>query len=344
MLEKHQKLAVYMEDAVRGDSGKMGLGVLRYSPNPIACVIDSRTAGEDIVSISGIQRPCPIVATVDEAKALGAEVFVLGIAPPGGLIPADWFPRIDRAWELGMSLVNGLHDLLGSRYPAKGDQWVWDIRIEPENLGVGTAAVAELKNQRVLLIGTDMAIGKMTAGLEVYKEALTRGIRTEFVATGQIGITVTGKGVPLDAIRVDYASGAIQREVLAAKEAELIIIEGQGSLLHPGSTATLPLVRGSCPTDFILCHRAGQTNLSRLPFVRIPPLKQFIKLYEDLASAFGNFPTPRTVAVALNTFTFSHAEAQEECDALAQELGIPVVDPVRHGAGVLVDALLANKK
>src|SRR5476649_1342152 len=101
MLRREQKLAIYMEGAVRGYGGKMGFGILRYSPNPIVCVIDSENAGQDIRDIAGVPKSCPIVATVEEALALGADVLVLGIAPPGGLIPQAWYPVIDRSVELG---------------------------------------------------------------------------------------------------------------------------------------------------------------------------------------------------------------------------------------------------
>jgi uncharacterized NAD-dependent epimerase/dehydratase family protein len=297
--------------------------------------------------LTGVPRRTPIVKTIEEAAALGAKVLVLGIAPPGGLIPASWNPAIDSAVELGMSLVNGLHDLLGPRYPnlapAPGhEQFVWDIRIEPKGLQPGTARAAALPCKRVLLIGTDMSVGKMTAGLEIHRVAKEQGVRSEFVATGQIGITVTGAGVPLDAIRVDFASGSIEREVLAAADrgAELVIVEGQGALIHPGSTANLPLLRGSCPTHLILCHRAGQETLTYLKDVRIPDLREYVQMYEDLASACGTFPRPKTVGVALNTFHVKQEEeARKACEEIENFLGIPCVDPIRHSPDRLVAAL-----
>ncbi len=344
MLSRDQKIAIYMEGAVDGAFGKMGFGILRYSQNPIVCVIDSKYAGQDAAYVTRIPRPCPIVGSVEEATAFGAEVLVLGIAPGGGLIPKDWYPIIDLAIKSGMSVVNGLHDLLGPHYPnLPAGQWIWDIRIEPEGLAPGTGASEHLSNRRALLIGTDMAVGKMTAGLEIYRVANERGIKTEFVATGQIGITITGAGIPLDAIRIDFASGAVEREVLRAtndRGAELVIIEGQGSLIHPGSSANLPLLRGSCPTDLILCHRAGQEHLMRSPDFRIPPLRDFANLYEDLGSACGTFRRPKTVAVSLNTFDIlDDQEALDACKAIEDDLNLPCVDPVRHGPDRIVDAL-----
>lgn len=342
LLKRNEPIAIYMEGALRGATGKMGLGILRYSPNPIACVVDSECAGQDLATITGIPRNPPIVATVDEARAFGAMVFALGIAPPGGLIPASWFSDIDRAVELGMSVLNGLHDLLGPRYPdVKAPQWIWDIRIEPEGLKPGTGAARFLTNRRVLMIGTDMAIGKMTAGLELARVAKERGIRTEFVATGQIGITVTGRGVPLDAIRVDFAAGAIEREVMAASDAELIVIEGQGSLGHPASTANLSLLRGSVPTHMVMCAKYGQTHLRMMEDVRICPIGDLARLYEDLGEACGTFPRPQTAAIALNTTACAtDDEARAACAEIEREVGLPTTDPVRFGADLLVDAVM----
>ena len=189
------------------------------------------------------------------------------------------------------------------------------------------------------MIGTDMAVGKMTAGLEILRAAREANMRAEFVATGQIGITVTGRGVPLDAVRVDFAANAVEREVIACAEAELVIVEGQGALIHPGSTANLPLLRGSCPTHLILCHRAGQSTLQRLPEIVIPPLGAYCKLYEDLAEACGTFPRPRTAAVALNTGHLDDDAARSACEAIEAELGVPCADPLRGGASRLLMAL-----
>ena len=93
------------------------------------------------------------------------------------------------------------------------------------------------------------------------------------MATGQAGIAIAGKGLALDAVRVDFAAGAVEQTAIElSQDYDLLVIEGQGSLLHPGSTATLPLIRGSQPTDLILVHRAGAQHLRDLPTVLIPPL------------------------------------------------------------------------
>jgi len=331
-----------MEGAFAEKTGKMGMGVLRFSQNDIVCLVDSLNAGADSADLTGIDRHVPVVATVDDARALGADVLLLGIAPPGGLIPESWFPTLDRAVSLGFSIVNGLHDRLAPRYIDLADgQFIWDIRVEPPGLGVGYAEARHLTNSRVLFVGTDMAVGKMTAGLVMWKEALDRGIKAEFIATGQIGMTITGRGVPLDCVRIDFATGAIEREVMAARDAELVLIEGQGSLVHPGSTSTLPLIRGSQPTHLVLCHRAGMDALPRLPWVRVPPLNDLIKLYQDLAEVCGTFIRPKVAGIALNcAHLSSDQEALDACKKIESETGLPTTDPVRFGTARLLQKIL----
>jgi uncharacterized NAD-dependent epimerase/dehydratase family protein len=331
-----------MEGATDEAIGKMGFGVLRYSPNPVICAIDSVAKAASMEALGRSPRPCPIVANLEQAISLGAEVLVLGTAPPGGQIPEEWIAVLESAVESGLSIVNGLHDRLSTRFGSlQAGQWVWDVRMEPSGLGIGSAAAAQLRNLRCLMVGSDMAIGKMTAGLEIVREAQLQGIRAEFVATGQIGIVVTGRGIPLDAIRIDYASGAVEREVLRASEgADWVIVEGQGSLVHPGSSSNLPLLRGSCPTHLVLCHRAFQTHLFRLPHIKIPPLGDLIRLFEDLAEACGTFPRPSTIGIALNTSAIEDdVLASDACRAIEDEVGLPCVDPVRHGPQALIDRL-----
>lgn len=333
-----------MEGALGTDIGKMGYGVLRYSTNSVVAVIDSQHQGkrvEDVIPPTyGVQNP-PVVGSIDEAAALGANALILGIAPLGGNVPEAWWSVIENALAKGMLLVNGLHDRIRDRYPASADL-IWDIRVEPEGLGSGKGLARTLPNRRVLFVGTDMAAGKMTAGLETWRVARMRGIEAAFVATGQIGITVTGAGVPLDAVRIDYASGAIEREVMRVAGSELILVEGQGSLVHPGSSATLPLMRGSCPTHLVMCTVAGRTSLRRYPEIPVPHVGELIDLCESVASACGTFPRPKTVAVAVNTSLVDAETAQRERDRLAAESGLPVIDPVVDGADALLDAILAR--
>ena len=344
MLKPDQKLAIHFFEQIDKLNGKMGHAVLRYSRNPVACAIDFNHSGSSTRDLVDFGPNVPVVASVDEAVAAGGEVLILGMAPSGGRLPPEMVAEVDKAVTAGMSVVNGLHEHLGPRYPdlAPG-QWIWDIRREPQDLGIAWARAAGLKNRRALLVGTDMAVGKMTAGLEIWQAALDEGVRAEFLATGQIGILVSGKGIPLDAIRVDYACGAVEKIVMEASDAELALVEGQGSIVHPGSSSTLPLMRGSCPTHLVLCHRAGMTHLDTVGEpVAVPPLNDIIALYEDIASACGTFTRPVTVGIAVNTAHLDAEAAARATAAIEDETGRLAVDPVRDGAKELVNALMSS--
>lgn len=340
MLKRTDKLALLCEGALSDNSSKMAHGLLKYSLNKIVCAIDSQCVCDDIAAIMPGGQSCPSVATVDEATALGANVVVLGVATSGGYIPSEWYPVLDRAVENGMSLVNGLHERLNERYAQlRNGQWIWDVRVEPSELQIAEGLAAKLNNKRLLMIGTDMAIGKMTAGLQIHKAARDMGLNAEFVATGQIGIVISGRGVALDAVRIDFAAGAIEREVMACQDAELVIVEGQGSLINPSSSANMPLIRGSMPTHLVMCHQAGKESLRRFPHIRIPPLDQLMTLYQDLAEACCTFCRPVPAGICLNTAHLPEDEALKAIAEYEAKYGWPCTDPVRFGADKIVEVL-----
>jgi len=353
-LTSENRLALLLHDYTGTPGGKMAYGLLRYGTAKTVVVIDRAHAGEDLRALTNIPAAVgiPIVATVGEALAFGPDVLVPAIAPGGGALPGDWLPDLKEALGAGLSLVNGLHrplandpDLAPLVQPGR---WIWDIRQEPPGLSPATGAARNVLARRALFVGTDMAVGKMTAALEMDRAARARGVRSRFLATGQIGIAIAGDGMPLDAVRVDFAAGAIEQLVVRHRheELDLLLIEGQGSLLNPASTATLALLRGSLPTHLVLVHRAGQTTIGRHPWARIPPLPDVVGLYETLASAAGGLPVaPRVVAVALNTAHLpDEAAARCALDEAAGATGLPCTDAVRFGAAPLLDAILTEPR
>lgn len=340
MLNPGHRIAIHFGDQLGELNGKMGHGVLRYSKNPLACVIDKTKFGRSLHDVIDFGTDCPVVKTVEEATQHGAEVMILGMAPGGGRLPPELMEDIDLVVQHGLSVVNGLHQLLNPHYPdLKSGQWIWDIRQEPENLPIANARAASLDNKRLLMIGTDMAVGKMTVGLEIFHSARQRGVASEFLATGQIGMCITGKGIPLDAIRVDYAAGAVEQMVMQEKHKDLLIVEGQGSLLHPGSTSTLPLLRGACPTHLVMCHQAGKTHLHLGDGFPIPDLSELIQQYEELSTMQGLFHRAKTIAVAVNTYGLNDIDARNALDEIALQTGLYTTDVVRYGADKILDLL-----
>ena len=344
MFSSDQKLAIFMEGALDHHSGKMGFGLMRFSKHPIVCVIDSNYAGKTVQEVINLPYPIPVVGSVEEALERQADILALGIAPSGGKFPDDWDAPISKALELGLSLINGLHDDLNKRYGhLLQNNRIWDVRKPKPAYPIARARAARTNNMRILMIGTDMAVGKMTAGLELYDALIKKGIKAGFVPTGQTGIAIMGNGIPLDAIKVDQASGAVEEVVLEQADKEVVIIEGQGSLANPGSTATLPLLRGSQATHLILCHRGGQTHLQfpqdGVPF---PPLNEFIALNEAVAGVCGSLTSAKTLGVCVNSKTMSEEAAQAQIEEIESLTGLPTTDVIRFGTEPLIDAILAH--
>jgi uncharacterized NAD-dependent epimerase/dehydratase family protein len=192
----------------------------------------------------------------------------------------------------------------------------------------------------VYFAGSDCNVGKMTAALEVDREARRRGLSSAFAATGQTGIMISGRGIPVDRYICDFEAGGVEALVDEfAAEFDWVFVEGQGALGHPAySAVTLGLLHGSTPDYLLLCHHAGRTHISGYPTVAIPSLTEVRAMYETAAAWLR--PT-RTVGVILNTFGMSAADAHAALRAAEQETGLPATDPVRFGSGVLIDALLA---
>ena len=339
-----QRVAILLEDGIQGHHGKTGLAFLRYSDTNIVAVIDRNCAGESLRALTGIEQDVPIVDDVSAALAYQPDVLLIGIAPSGGQLPPNLQQEVAKAINAGISIINGLHTLLNPQYPnLQPQQWIWDIRQEPSGLSIGKGEARFLKAQRILTVGTDMAIGKMSTSLEIHRAAVKQGIKAQFIATGQAGIAIAGQGIALDAVRVDFAAGAVEKTILdLGQDQELIVIEGQGSLLHPGSTATLPLIRGSQPTGLILVHRAGAKHIRDLPDIMIPPLPEVIKLYETVASAGGTFGEIEVKAIALNTYGMDTATANHTIESTAQSTQLPCSDVVRFGGNALLSAIKAN--
>ena len=347
MLTSDDRLAILMHDGLQGAKGKTGISLLRYSQNPIVAVIDEAADSESIRALTGIDREVPIVPSLQAALALDPTVLAIGLAPSGGMLPEPWYAEVKQAVKAGLSVMNGLHtqmnqdaEIAGSIAPGR---WVWDMRQEPEGLTVGGGRARLLGCDRVLTVGTDMAVGKMSTSIELNRTARASGLRSKLIATGQTGLMLGEDGVPLDAIRVDYASGAVEQCLTRyGDDHDILFVEGQGSLLNPASTATLPLIRGTQPTHLILVHKAGLTHIQHFSDFQIPPLTEVVKLYEAVATAGGTFAPAKVVGIALNTFGLDEEGARGAIADTSQQTGLPCTDAVRFGGEPLLKSILAN--
>jgi uncharacterized NAD-dependent epimerase/dehydratase family protein len=341
MLKPTDRIAILLHEGTQSSKGKTGISLLRYSDMEIVAVIDQTCAGQPLAALTGIDRNIPIVASVTEALAYNPTVLAIGIAPSGGALPQAWLQEVHQGIAAGLSILNGLHTPIAITVPLQPQQWIWDVRQEPSGLTVGSGQARSLPCLRVLTVGTDMGVGKMSTSLELHKASLAQGRRSHFIATGQTGLMLGHDGIPLDAVRIDFASGAVEQATMRyGSDHDILHIEGQGSFINPASTATLPLMRGSQPTHLILVHRAGQTHIQNFQNIVIPPLPKVIQLYETVAIAGGAFAPAPVVGIALNTFGLTDAAAALAIEQTQLETGLPCTDALRFGAAPLLNAIL----
>ncbi len=346
-----RRIAIMAEGMFNWQSAKTAVGVMRYSSDTVVAIIDSAHAGQDAATAlgdpNGVGQGVPVVANVAAALEYQPDTLLIGIAPIGGRLPDAWRPEVLRAIQAGLNIVSGLHYFLEDeeKFAAAAREHgvtIWDVRRPPDDLAmrIRTGAPHRPGSHVVLFVGTDCNVGKMTAAVEIEREARRQGLNAGFAATGQTGMMISGSGIPVDRFISDFTSGGVEALVLDfADRYEWVFVEGQGSLLHPAySTVTLGLVHGSAPDIMILCHQAGRTHIHEYD-VAIPPLSQVRAIYETAAGWLKPAPV---VAVALNTFGMPEDEARAAIAEAAAETGLPTDDPVRFGAGKLVEALVAS--
>jgi uncharacterized NAD-dependent epimerase/dehydratase family protein len=317
--------------------GKTARGILRYAPDPTVAVLDSTRAGEKLEGV-------PVVATVAQALPHGPTTAVVGVATQGGRFPPAWRELLKQSIAAGLDVESGLHEFVSDdpELAALADQHgveLRDLRKPPGGLNVPTGANLELPARIVLTVGSDCAIGKKTVALELDLEARRRGVKSVFVPTGQTGIAIAGWGIAVDAVVSDFLAGAAERLVVEGHErgGELLFVEGQGSLVHPAySGVTLGLIHGSAPHAFVLCHKAGATEIEGYPGHPLPSLPELIELHERVSLPLR---PARVAAVALNTAQLDEDAARAAIAEAAAQTGLPADDPVRFGAGPLLDAV-----
>jgi uncharacterized NAD-dependent epimerase/dehydratase family protein len=348
MLDPRQHRFVIIADGAFGPlTSKTANSCIRYFPERIIAVFDRTEAGKTAHDVLGFGGAIPVVGDFAQGLALGPSAILVGIAPVGGQLPDEWRDWLKLAIARGLEIWSGLHTFIGDD-PEIGPLArtrgvrIHDVRKPPPGLPVADGRAAEVDAYVILTVGSDCNVGKMTAQLQLRDELVRRGHRARFVATGQTGIFIEGWGIAVDAVVADFVAGAAEQLVLeGAKEADIVLVEGQGSVIHPGySGVTLGLLHGSCPDGLILCHQSTRDYIGdyhgRAPWVKIPPLKELVAIYERAAAPVR--PT-RVLGICLNTFDLSEREAGAAVARAALETGLPVTDPVRFDPGPLVDAI-----
>ena len=325
------------------DSAKTAVGLLRYSDYEVEAVLDRENAGTRVSDFLPDVQDAPVVAGMDDVGDVDA--LVIGIAPIGGGFDESWRSDVRTALERGADLISGLHYFLEddeefADLAAENGADIWDVRKPPADLSVAQGIADEVDAEVVLTVGTDCSVGKMTATCELVEAARARGVDAGFIPTGQTGIMIEGWGNPVDRVVSDFTAGAVEEMIVErGDDHDYLFVEGQGSIVHPAySAVTCGILHGSMADRLVLCHAAGREAIHGYEDTAVPPIPDYVDLYESLARPVHE---TEVVAGALNTRSIEDdAAARGAVETFGDLLDGPATDPVRFEADDVLEAIL----
>lgn len=342
---------VYCEDAFNTPNGKTAHGLVRFTNRyQIAAVIDSRYKGKDAGKVlDSHPNGIPICASIEEAiatareRSLPASHLVIGLAPDGGRLSPAARANVRHAVQLGLHVDSGLHDFLSDDPEiaaiARGKGVaIRDVRKPPERsqLHFFSGKIEEVTSLKIALLGTDSAVGKRTTAWLLIKALQEAGYSAEMVGTGQTAWMQGARfSIIMDSLINDFVSGEIEHAVWSAwKEArpQVIVIEGQGSLMNPAYPGGFEILAGGRPDIVILQHAPARKDYDGFPGYPIHPLAKQIQVIEMLSGK-------PVVAITINHEDLHQEQIPLVCDAIHKAVGLPAFDALKFGASELVEVI-----
>jgi uncharacterized NAD-dependent epimerase/dehydratase family protein len=341
---------VYCEANFGAIDGKTANGLVRHSEKyKILSVIDSEKAGLDAGVVLGeAPNDIPICRSLAEALTLAGDTpdyFIFGVAPASGMLSAQERSLVLEAIDLGMNIVNGLHEFLNDDpefavASIKNNVHILDVR-KPrakKDLRLFTDRISEVTCPRIAVLGTDCAIGKRTTATILTHALNERGLKAVLVGTGQTGIIQGARyGIALDAVPSQFCAGEMEATIMEAFDGEnpdVIIIEGQGALSHPAYSTSSFIIRGSRPDGVVLQHAPARTHRCDFDNMAMPTPASEINLIQTFADT-------RVIGLTINHEDMTEAEVGVKIVQYESEFGIPATDALTQSPERLVDMVMA---
>ncbi|MGC8645740.1 MAG: DUF1611 domain-containing protein [Thermoplasmata archaeon] len=345
-----ERAVILAEKVFSSTYGKTAHGLVRYSGRyKIVAVIDSQLKGMDAGEyLEGRQKGIPIVGSLEECLHLKPKYLIIGAATDGGVLPPEYRGVVREAIDRGLSIVNGLHDFisddpeLNALAKQRGVEII-DVRKMFRDRKIPfTGEIETVRSFKIAVLGTDSAIGKRTTTILLTKELQRRGFTAEMIGTGQTswmqGIKHT---TVIDATINDFVSGAIESEVVAAwKESrpDFILIEGQGSVVHPAYPGSFEIIAAGRPDAIVLQDAPGRKMMDGFNYP-MPDVGRVIKILELLSGR-------KVIAITLNTENLTAEEALRYAHQYELRYHIPTFLPLLEidKLGELVAGIAVQKQ
>ncbi len=331
-LGEHASL-VLLTDGVAHDRmlAKTAWCLMRFAPERVRGIVDPVHTGRRVADICpGIDLDVPIVADLADVARHGDSV-VVATARNGGLLSDSQRETVLQAAHAGHRVLNTGHDVIEE----PGIVNLRRFRQEDRCLGDGRPRSGAT---RVLTVGTTSSVGKMTVTVLLTRALQAAGRRADWLATGQTGMILRGRGHVLDAIPLDFAAGVVERDLAETeRDADIVVVEGQGALLHPmWGAADFTFAKVVRPHWIVVCTRLSASAHEGFD-ARTPTVERVVEAHAALADLVGY--EQRLLGVAVDAADVDRRTLDAECARLGEALGVPVVDPVRDGVDPFVRRL-----
>lgn len=340
---------IYCEGNFGTMDGKTANGLIRNSKKYlIVGVIDSTKATLDSGEyLEGVKNNIPIYASLEQVLETVSPLpdqFIYGIAPADAVLKEDERSIILKAMENGMDIINPLQEFFTqdeefTKNAAQYGVTIHDVRkpLPNKDLHIFSGRILDIPTPIIAILGTDGAVGKRTTAVILEAALASKGFNVSFVATGQTGIIQGAKyGVAIDAMPLQFMIGEIENEIMKAYEndrPDIIIVEGQGALSHPGYVSSCGILRGSRPGAVIIQHPPKRKQLGDFNFMKMPTLKSEIELIEKFADT-------KVIAVTINHENMTDTEVNHVIVEYENQFAIPATDVLIHGCDKLITSLL----
>ncbi len=345
---------IYCQGAFGTTNGKTAHGLVRRSTRyHVQAVVDSVLAGKD----SGEFLDCkkngiPIVESIEEGilasrkKGIIITHLVIGLAPDGGRLSLEGREDVLKALELGLHIDSGLHDFLSrdryiSSLAKKHKVKIRDIRKPPQlkDLHFFSGKIEQVKSLKIAILGTDSAVGKRTTAWVILDALVRNGYTAELIGTGQTSWMQGAKYcIIFDSLINDFVSGEIEHIVWKAwneKRPDVILIEGQGSLMNPAYPGGFEILAAGRPDIVIVQHPPARKEYDGFPGYPLHPLEKQIKAIELISSK-------PVIAITINHEGLDRDQIKKACADIEKRTKLPAVDVLLDGADGLVKILSSH--
>jgi len=338
-----KRAIVYADRLFNCADGKTAHGLVRFSKRfDVVCVVDTTlNEGDSGEILDGIKRNIPLYNNLDKAYIkTDANTFIIGAVSEGGILPKGYDKAVKWALEKGLDIVSGLHqfisdDFLFMKLAKKHGCNITDVRKNfRDHKRFYTGDIKKVKSTRIAILGTDSAIGKRTIAVMINEELKKRGKKTDMIYTGQTG-WMQGwlHGVVIDALINDFVAGGIEGAILDSWnefKPDFMIIEGQGSLVHPFFPGGFEILAAGRIDGFILVDAPKRFHLDGFPEYPMPNPKRVVKIAELLTEK-------PLIGIGLNKENMSKNDIKNEKIKLKKIFNVPVTEPLIEGVSEIVD-------